>query len=51
MSDFDADLPLRIRAIDAQLEQSEQKAVILLTIVSLLLAAVIGCSVFLGVWP
>jgi hypothetical protein len=50
-NDFDADLPLRIRAIDARLEQSQQKAVILLMAVSVLLAALLGCSVLLGVSP
>ena len=51
MNHFDADLSLRIRAIDARLEQSQQKAVMLLTVVSVLLAMAMGCSVLFGVSP
>jgi hypothetical protein len=48
MGDFDADIPLRIRTIDAELEQSKRQAVMLMTAVSLL-AVVLVCSVWLGV--
>ncbi len=48
MGDFDADISLRIRAIDAELERSKRQAVMLMTAVSLL-AVVLVCSVLFGV--
>lgn len=47
MGDFDADISLRIRAIDAELERSKRQAVMLMAVVSLL-AVVLVCSVLLG---
>ncbi len=50
MGNFDADISLRIRAIDAELERSKRQAVMFMTAVSLL-AVVLGCSIVLGVSP
>jgi hypothetical protein len=48
MGNFDADIPLRMRTIDAELERSKRQAMMLITAISLL-AVVLVCSVLLGV--